>query len=493
MKKLVAFFLSVQLTILPCQRAYAVVPIVAGVAYAIDYVAPQIISYIGSEVIFQTITKGMDAGDAYYSAKSKISNSRFAAFIKKRAKIGNVVAAAILAGLGYYFSDGSVVQHVPADIAQNDVVPTQGYYWKVVITTGVNITDAATKKYASYLSKGSTLAILPYKADPSLENLRTVQVISYAGNVQYEERAIRYECDDSSSSIATCGSSYTYPNTTTEAVADAVVLGNIEQQIPNLNLSNADVGTLTTDNGVLDSDLISDLSSESVPVMPDGETLIPKQGDQLWTYAHQISTGSAQTTDSGSSTYVPSSSWDTAYYLSNTVANSNPYITELNSTGIGTDTGTGTDTGSGTTVETGAGTVVIDLSGVESRLDKSNSITQQILDGLGASNQSVETTIVPDSSKAASFWNVRSPEGLKGVFSTFKDSVLSTPIFQWLDSFSLNVGAANEPAFELCFGTIAQIDFGCYSLSADSYVWSAIKAMMIFCALIVSRRIIFGG
>ena len=512
MKGLLSFLIIFQLIVVPVNRAYAIAPVVAGAAYALDFAAPQVLRYIGSEVIFQTITRGMDTVDAYYSAQSKVSNSRFASFIRSKAGLGNAVAGTILAGLGYYYSNGTFVEEVPITYAEYDVPPQQGFYWKVGSSVGNSISEAASKYFGAAISQGATIIVKPYTADPSLDHARTVEVISSGGSTMYEQSAIRSNCAYSSggSSLATCQATYVPPSSVTQAVSDSVVQESLEQSITDSNLSNSEVSQLVLNNdGELDAELAGVLTSDPVPSMPNSDVLIPNQGDQLWYWAHQIATGVAQSDDSNIGTYVPSSSWDTAYYLADTVANSNTDITGLNAstytastdttnTDTGTSTGTGTNTGAttgngDTTLEIpAASTITIQLSGVESRLDTSNQITQNILDEM-TSAQAPNTITQPDASKASSFWTTQYPQGISGVFSTFINAVLATPIFAWLNSFSLGLGTASEPVFELCFGNIAGIEFGCYSLSADSYVWSAIRAMMIASSLFVARRIVFGG
>ncbi|MFL7017243.1 hypothetical protein AB6D16_019050 [Vibrio cyclitrophicus] len=174
--------------------------------------------------------------------------------------------------------------------------------------------------------------------------------------------------------------------------------------------------------------------------------------------------------------------------MGNTVANGNDYVTGLNSGAIANpDAGTGTDTG------TDAG-LIVDVSGVETRLDTTNQLSQRILDEVVQVNSTnVSLQSVPNDSVAASFWPVRYPDGLAGVLNNFIEDMKQTPIFEWLDEFVLNLVSGSLPAFDLCFDVIAGIDFGCYTLKADAYIWSAIKACMILFSVIVSRRIVFGG
>ena len=195
--------------------------------------------------------------------------------------------------------------------------------------------------------------------------------------------------------------------------------------------------------------------------------------------------GEAQSLDPSQSNYVSTADWDEAYYLAHSVANGNPLITGANA---GVITSPVPNTG-----EDNTGTVVVDVSGIESRLDTGNTLTQSVIDEISKMNQSSVVLNTAPSDSAQSFWPVKYPNGISGVLTKFISDMKQTPILQWLDTFVININAGSIPAFDLCFNVIGSIDFGCYSLSADAYIWSAIKASMILLAVIVSRKIVFGG
>jgi hypothetical protein len=478
-KKILVYFMIFYVSVLPVQRANAVAPVVAGAAWAIDVAAPMAIRYLASEIAIGSVVKAVQVSNAYYSATSKLPNAKFLSHFKSKAALGVSAFTGALAALGFSLTnDGTLVSG--SSIA-DDAKEVQGVYWVCGSNTHYSSARSACEAYTSY----------PLRVVESNSNyVYYCRIYNTETGACYQTgnpRAWRYDCSSSPNSTApTCSSDF-HPSNGDPLSDDEASKGIIDHL---KSLSDSEQLQFFADSdGVVDSSLVADFESDNAPSMPDGQTPIPNIGDQSWTNAHLLTTGVAQSSDSSAPNYVSSSDWDEAYFLGNTVANGNDYITGLNS-GVITapDTGTGTDTG------TGDISVTVDVSGVETRLDTTNELSQSILDEVAqVNNTSVPLQAVPDESAAASFWPVKYPDGLLGVLNKFIEDMKQTPIFEWLNEFVIDLGAGSIPAFDLCFNVIAGIDFGCYTLQADAYIWSSIKACMILFSVIVSRRIVFGG
>lgn len=491
-KKLAVYCMAFYIAFLPIQRANAVVPIVAGAAYAIDIAAPIAIRYLASEIAISAVVKAVEVSNAYYAASAKISNSKFLKFFKSKAALGAAAFTGVLAALGYYIAeDGSIMQEGTTDYPENVPPPEAGYSWNVRSYGGSTVQEAAESLCSSMDDIYCvSVEVLPYRYDATREDLRTINYYGSSGNqwAGSGDTASRVTCQYANGNPASCEEGYTPPTGQPTVVEDSVAQADIVSHIQTLT-EDQQQSLIADSEGILDKDLVGDLTADDAPPMPDNQTPIPDIGEQSWTNAHLIATGVAQSSDSTAPNYVSSTDWDEAYYLANTVANGNDYITGLNSGVITSpDTGTTPDTG------TGDITVTVDVSGVETRLDTTNQLSQSILDEVSQlNNTSVPLQVVPDEAAAASFWPVKYPDGLLGVLNKFIEDMKQTPIFEWLNEFVIDLGSGSIPAFELCFNVIAGIDFGCYTLQADAYIWSAIKACMILFAVIVSRRIVFGG
>lgn len=487
----------------PVQKASGVVPLVAGAVWAIDVAAPVAIRYLASEIAISSVVKAVQVSNAYYSATSTLSNSKYLKYFKSKAALGVAAFVTVLDALGLYLSDDNF--YSSDESTDEPGAAEAGYFWsspdgrsssasgiadiRIASLVSSNPDNTYSYEISSQNEKGTSIRYTFYRVDTDEDgNSKNIYVSA--------RTAGKYPCSkltsDESDLIFSCQDGFV-PNSGAK-VDDTQVETQLLGYLSNLGSSDQLI-YFGNSEGVIDSDLKDDFESDNVPLMPDGSTPIPNIGAPSWNNAHLIATGVAQSSDSSSPDYVSSDDWDEAYYLANTVANGNDYITGLNS-GVITvpDTETTPDTGSNTDIETGDVTVTVDVSGVENRLDTTNQLSQSILDELSLlNNASVSLQVAPEESSAASFWPLKYPDGLLGVLNKFIEDMKKTPIFEWLSEFVIDLGSGSIPAFDLCFNVIAGIDFGCYTLQADSYIWSAIKACMILFSVIVSRRIVFGG
>ncbi|POC64939.1 hypothetical protein, partial [Vibrio vulnificus] len=453
-----------------------------GAIWAVETVAPHAIRYLASEIAISSVVKAVQVSNAYYSATSKLSNAKFLSHFKSKAALGVAAFTGALAALGFSLTnDGTLVSG--SSIA-DDAKEVQGVYWICGSNTHYSSARSACEAYSSY-----PLRVVESDSN-SVSYCRIYNTETGDCFLTGNPKAWRYDCSSSPNSTAsTCSSDFQPSNG--DPLSDDEASKGIIDYLKSLSDSEQ-LQFFGDSDGVVDSSLVADFESDNAPPMPDGQTPIPNMGDPAWDNAHLIATGVAQSSDSSSPNYVSSNDWDEAYHLANTVANGNSHITGLNSGAVTVpDSGTGTDAGSGTGTNVN---VNVDFSGVESRIDTTNSLSQSILEQVTKVNSTtVPLQSLPNESVAASFWPVKYPDGLSGVLNNFIDDMKQTPIFEWLNEFVIDLGSGSLPAFDLCFNVIAGIDFGCYTLQADAYIWSAIKACMILFSVIVSRRIIFGG
>lgn len=503
MKKFLVYLMIFQVSYLPVYKARAFVPIAVGVAWGIEIGLPIAVRYLATEIAITALVKGVQASSAYYSATAKISNINYAKYFRSKTAMGVAAFTAAAAAIGWSMTnDGTLVQ--------SDYPGSDGGYMEGFVYGPCG--SSCPKKYYENLNvlatdyMESSLIDLPNKhfEIKAMENYWQVRFYADHNGIPdsllTQKNFFQYSCEYSGFSA---NKSCTEPDTSvpTHELSNEDVFNGVSSYISSLNNSeqNDFYGSIYSDDDgnsvlLLDDELTSPANgfvivedgeeSQYAPVMPDGSNL-PSIGDVEWNYAHNITTGVAQSDDSSLPSYVPPEYWDNADYLANNIANGDKYVTGVNS---GVHTPSVPDEGGGVTNPT------VDLSGIESHLDAGNSLSESSLSELQQLNTtSVITQSAPNSSNSFSFWDIRYPDGIGGVIGLFVENMKSTPVFMWLDEFILDLNEGEIPAFELCFDTIAGIDFGCYKLQADAYIWSAIKASMILFSVIVSRRIVFGG
>lgn len=485
MKKIFVYFLVLQITLLPTFRAWAFAPAVA-VAWNLASSAP--VRILATEIALEVVTRGFASNDPLYASTGKISRSKYLSFLKGKGKYVPYIASALVAA-GFSVVDDQIMTNPQTKPNhEGDVPPKKGIAWRHSSSIGETVTSAASKKCESY-QYCTDIEIRPYRYDPSREDLRTVDLKLLTGAIWVTEDYQSVYCSTLSpaqqATVPTCSPTWEpeieVPRPSTDKEIDNDFLNWISSQP-----ESDQRFPFSDDKGQLHPDLIPDIEVPSPPVMPDGSPL-PPVGHQSHVHSDWYLRGTYQSDDPNAPNYIPPSSIEDAKFLAEDVAKGNQSITNSNATGNplpDTDTSPNPDTP----------TLNIDLSGVESRIDTTNELTQGVIDELSKlNNSSKQAQSSPDSSVSSSFWEVKYPDGLSGVLNDFIEKMKSTPIFSWLDDFVINLDAGSIPFFEMCFNVIAGINFGCYTLQAESYVWSAIKASMILLSVIVSRKIVFGG
>lgn len=102
---------------------------------------------------------------------------------------------------------------------------------------------------------------------------------------------------------------------------------------------------------------------------------------------------------------------------------------------------------------------------------------------------------IPDTpaSGAESFWQSEYPDGLNGIWQKHQASFSSTPLANWLNSWAFpSSGSCPSFGFSFDFGFVS---FGNQSLPSDMfcYVFPAVRLIFIISALLLARRLVFGG
>lgn len=85
------------------------------------------------------------------------------------------------------------------------------------------------------------------------------------------------------------------------------------------------------------------------------------------------------------------------------------------------------------------------------------------------------------------------PDGLVGVWNTRSAELKATPLFGLTAIFTPNIGAGSCPSWTFNANIGPHMMFGSGSISPPCWIWPAIKAIIIISALLLARRLIFGG
>ncbi|MDW6004441.1 hypothetical protein [Vibrio mangrovi] len=490
LKKFFVYFFILNIVILPLKKANAVVPLVVGIGYAVDVAAPIAIRYLASDIAISAVAKAVQVSNAYYSATATASNAKFLKYFKGKAALGVAAFVGVLDALGLYLSNDSF--YSKDESSQDPGAAQQGYFWSSPDgqrSSGSEVADIRISDLKESHPDNNYIYRIESSSDNSIRYYFYRVDTDTQGNVSEiytSARTVsRHECSSSNGvGVSSCSSDFD-PNFGLK-VEDSDVQTSVLDYLSSLDESKQ-LEFFADPDGVLDSALVEDLTVDDAPPMLDGESPIPNIGDQSWSDAHMITTGVAQSSDSSAANYVPQDDWDNAYYLANTVANGNDYITGLNSGAVSIPDTTGTTPNT----TTGEGSVKVDLSSIESRIDTTNSLNQSILEEFQKINSTTTQTKKSfDESNRYSFWTPIYPNGFEGVLNAFIEKMKQTDAYQFLSGFTLNLSSGVYPVTEFCF---TELGFGCFELKLDANVWLAIKSMVILFSLVMARRIVFGG
>lgn len=85
------------------------------------------------------------------------------------------------------------------------------------------------------------------------------------------------------------------------------------------------------------------------------------------------------------------------------------------------------------------------------------------------------------------------PDGMQGAWNTRSAEMKATPLFGLSALFAPSVASGTCPSWNLNMNIGPKMNFGNGSISPPCWIWTAIKAIMIITALLISRRLVFGG
>lgn len=86
------------------------------------------------------------------------------------------------------------------------------------------------------------------------------------------------------------------------------------------------------------------------------------------------------------------------------------------------------------------------------------------------------------------------PDGLTGVWKAKIKDIKATPLFSLSGSLMPNVGSAGScPTMPINFSVASWADFGTFDVAPPCWIWDFGKTVIIISALLLARRLIFGG
>lgn len=98
----------------------------------------------------------------------------------------------------------------------------------------------------------------------------------------------------------------------------------------------------------------------------------------------------------------------------------------------------------------------------------------------------------PDMPEVPDLYEQKYPDGVAGVWQEKRDAMRETGLFALVDSMVPDLGSGGCPTWSIPvlvgFGSVSS-----YDLSVPCWVWDFCKVFVMVCALILSRKIVFGG
>ncbi|MYM58727.1 hypothetical protein GTG28_05840 [Vibrio sp. OCN044] len=483
MKNLFVYILSFLISFYPVQYAWS-----NPVAAVVTLASNPVVRSVASDIMVGVIARGFSANEPYYKTNGTVTKTKYKNFLKGNAGKYSAMTS-LLTAAGFLVLDG--VLSKPESIAEGDVLPEKGVAWSIRSQNGATITEAAWS-VVSDLDYIAEIEVLPYKYDPSREDLRTVNYKIHNGNYWFGsgDTATRTNCQYVHDTVSTCQPDFkpSPPSRpATEQEIDSEFFSYVE------NLSNTEkLKLFSPDSGTtIYPELIPEIDPLAPPKLPNGSPL-PSQGDELWTYADWINRGVAQQSNPDADYYVPPVNWSIAYHLANSVADGDSKVISLN-TGESPvpvpNPGTGTDTSP--TVISGV-VEVSNLGGIESRIDTTNQTLESIHSVLSENftqTKTLETNVSLDG--VDSFWERRYKDGIVGVFNKNLEILKKGELYQWVSGFSIS-GSARKPHFEICLEPTEYYDVDCIDLDFPDHVWTFLRAAMMLGAAIYCRKLIIG-
>lgn len=85
------------------------------------------------------------------------------------------------------------------------------------------------------------------------------------------------------------------------------------------------------------------------------------------------------------------------------------------------------------------------------------------------------------------------PDGFAGVWTTRSAEMKATPLFSLSSVFTPSIGGGSCPSWSFSANIGPSMNYGSGSISPPCWIFPFIKAILLITALVISRRIVFGG
>ena len=110
----------------------------------------------------------------------------------------------------------------------------------------------------------------------------------------------------------------------------------------------------------------------------------------------------------------------------------------------------------------------------------------------GLNEKMADGEITPLPLEPESWYESEYENGLPGIWEEKQPLIMATPLFSFVDQFSFTA-SGNAPDTNLCFNLGAMGSYGCHNLmDIPSWIWAAIKVIILFTAAILCRAAVTG-
>jgi hypothetical protein len=197
MKNFLVYILALLISFSPAQYAWS-----NPVAAVVTLASNPVVRAVASDIVVDVIARGFAANDPHYKTNGTVSKAKYKSFLKGNAGKYSAITS-LLTAAGFLILDG--VLSKPEPIAEGDVLPEKDVAWTIRSKSGATITEAAWS-VVSGLDYIVEIEIVPYRHDPSREDLRTVNYKLSNGNnwAGSGDTATRVSCQYANGTVSTC-------------------------------------------------------------------------------------------------------------------------------------------------------------------------------------------------------------------------------------------------------------------------------------------------
>ncbi|SBO12960.1 hypothetical protein VME0621_05131 [Vibrio mediterranei] len=406
----------------------------------------------------------------YFVTPSNVSMSSFGGFLKSMSTQEPVKT--VLAALGFAVSAGN--WEWSSDYSG---APKQGSLYSVQLSQmrytgyGVSIHTALKNTFAENAQNYGTIDTVEVAQDNTL-------VATTHSGWRYVGSWVHLKCDSATSTVESCAPDYV-PSQADKTIPDDAFAGTLASRFSSLSDTQKQALFQNADGSLADLDWQPEATAE--PTFSDGRPL-PPIGDPLWQSALDHSQGKT----------VPEDKAADARYLAETVAQNDSTVLNKNANGSSGGTNPNPDNN-------------VDLSPVVNAIQSLESSNANELKAI--KEQLKANAKAPDLDKAGevsclvglkcpSFVDLKYGDGLKGLLDDFKTQISASKLLQFLDDFRVNGNGNVTPPVWII--DLSAVDFlgeglGKHDVSLPSYIWSFMRACLLFGTVMACRKIIFGG